>query len=169
MATVSAAYDHTQWSDFAIAVAGAAAALAGLLVVAVSINIQPIVADPHLPERAATAIIELVAPLIVAVCLLIPGQSPDVVGVELIAVGVILAIALVHLNRLRDKGPHRTVAMWMMTSGAPTVLLPLGTLLAGLGLITGALGGLYWVAVAVLAAFVFGLIQAWTLLIEILR
>ena len=40
------AYDAAAWSDFAAGTAGAAAALAGLLFVAVSINLQPILAGP---------------------------------------------------------------------------------------------------------------------------
>jgi hypothetical protein len=43
------------------------------------------------------------------------------------------------------------------------------TLLAGLGLLLDSLGGLYWLSVAVLAAIIGGLAQAWVLLIEILR
>jgi len=169
MAAVSAAYDHTQWSDFAIAVAGAAAALAGLLVVAVSINLQQILSDATLPPRAATAIIELIAPLITAIFLLIPGQSRDVVGTEVLIVGLVLAVGLFQLNSLRRKAPQRTMLMWALTSGTPLVLIPVPTILAGLGLLLDSLGGLYWVPVAVLAAIVFGLATAWALLIEILR
>ncbi len=47
------AYEPAEWADFGVAVAGAAAALAGLLFVAVSLNLRDILALPQLPARAA--------------------------------------------------------------------------------------------------------------------
>jgi hypothetical protein len=41
------------WDNFFVAEVGAAAALSGLLFVAVSINLTRILAIPHLPARAA--------------------------------------------------------------------------------------------------------------------
>ena len=40
------------WTDFFVAKVGATAALSGLIIVAVSINIQRILSIPHLPGRA---------------------------------------------------------------------------------------------------------------------
>ena len=45
------------WTDFFVAEVGAAAALAGLLVVAISINIAKIMGFPLLPGRAAQTLI----------------------------------------------------------------------------------------------------------------
>lgn len=46
------AYDASEWSELFVASAGASAALAGLVFVAVSINVERILEFPGLPERA---------------------------------------------------------------------------------------------------------------------
>jgi modulator of FtsH protease len=77
---MDAAHDRGQWQDFAVGVAGAAAALAGLLVVAISINVREILASRYLPPRAGGALVMLTTPLVLGLLLLIPGQSVDVPG-----------------------------------------------------------------------------------------
>jgi hypothetical protein len=47
-----AAYSASEWGDLFVATAGASAALAGLVFVAVSINIERILEFNDLPERA---------------------------------------------------------------------------------------------------------------------
>jgi hypothetical protein len=46
------AYDPSEWTDLFVATAGASAALAGLVFVAVSINLERILSFRGLPERA---------------------------------------------------------------------------------------------------------------------
>jgi hypothetical protein len=51
----------------------------------------------------------------------------------------------------------------------PTILTCGGLVVAGGTLLAEGGGGLYWLVPAVLASFIFGLINAWVLLVEILR
>jgi hypothetical protein len=52
------------WANFGVAVTAATAALIGLLVVALSINLRQIVGSEHLPTRALLALLLLVMPLV---------------------------------------------------------------------------------------------------------
>jgi len=86
LAPVHGAYDPELWHDFAVAVAGAGAALAGLLVVAVSVNIRDVIAGPTLTRRAALALVLVTVPLVLALVLLIPercraGRPPRLIEI----------------------------------------------------------------------------------------
>ena len=162
-------YEIEAWHEFAVMIGGAAAALAGLLIVAMSINIDQILKYEYLPARAAAALITMLSPLVVAVALLVPGQPDGVLGVELAVIGVLLGITL--WGRL-GYGPSRggqTVRQWLLGTGGPLAVLVLSLVLAGVGLGTGTVGGLVWLAPAVLAAVLSGTAQAWVLLVEIRR
>ena len=65
-------YDATQWHELFVASAGAAAALAGLVFVAVSINVERIIALHGLPERALQTILLLLAAVVVSIVGLVP-------------------------------------------------------------------------------------------------
>jgi len=56
------------WENFVVAEAGASAALTGLLFVAVSINLTRILSFPHLPGRAAQAVMVVLSVLLVSTC-----------------------------------------------------------------------------------------------------
>jgi hypothetical protein len=62
-------------SNFFIAAAGASPALAGLVIVAVSVNINSILKFSHLPARAGAAIGSLILILVASMAALVP--PPD--------------------------------------------------------------------------------------------
>ncbi|MGH3750272.1 MAG: hypothetical protein ACRDT8_23055, partial [Micromonosporaceae bacterium] len=119
------AYQAGAWADFSVAVAGAGAALAGLLFVALSINLDRILAGSHLTARAAHALLLLGTPLVISLLLLIPGQSPPVLGAELTLVGVAAGAALGWLNRPGSRAPEQPLSGWVLSSAAPAALLVL--------------------------------------------
>ena len=63
------------WTDFFIAEVGATAALAGLIIVAISINVQQILSIGHLPGRAREALTLLFGALLICSLALIPGKA----------------------------------------------------------------------------------------------
>lgn len=158
------------WSDYAVGLAGAAAALTGLLFVAVSINVERIVTLPTLARFAATTLTLFALILIGALLVLIPGQSPTALGVELIVLGFAAGVPLVASQLRRPRRSDQTSRLdWAITRLAPAALVPLLTALAGAAVLSAVPGGLFWFAGAAVMALVAGLIGAWVLLVEILR
>jgi hypothetical protein len=93
-------YQPADWHDLFVASAGAAAALTGLIFVAVSINLAQILADRKLPTRAAETLSILVGLVLLLVFMLVPGQGRIVLGIEIGGLGVVLGTILLT-NRLR--------------------------------------------------------------------
>ncbi|WP_433785248.1 hypothetical protein ACQPX6_02720 [Actinomycetospora sp. CA-101289] len=166
---MDAAYDAAPWSDFAVGTAGAAAALAGLLFVAVSINIQTILAHRGISSRAAEALILLVTPVFLSLVLLIPEQSTVALAVELFVVATVAGSALGWLSRPGSRAHEQPLSSWLGTTVVPAMVVAVAPVLAGVGVLTESLGGLYWLPAAVALGLLGGLTNAWVLLVEILR
>ena len=166
---MSSAYDPAVWADFGVAIAGAAAALTGLLFVAVSINLERILAQPGLPRRAGSTLILLILPLLTAIVLLVPGQPTSALSVELLALGLVVGAVLVGFNRPGTTTGQEPAGSWLLARFVPSVLCGVFTVAAGASLLADAGGGLYWIAPAVVLAFAAGIGNAWVLLVEILR
>jgi hypothetical protein len=161
------AYTPDAWQDFAVATVGACAALAGLVFVAVSINLARVLEFRDLPGRAARSLGLLMALLVAGVLVLVP-QPGRVLAVELGGIGVLLAAtALPALLRGR---PDPTTPRYRVLVPAATVLLPAAALVGcGATLFAGAGGGLSWLAAAMVLGVVGATTNAWVLLVEIHR
>jgi hypothetical protein len=88
-------YSPADWNSFFVAIVGAAAALTGLLFVAVSINLENILKDKSmLPARAAETLASLLFVMVAAALTLVP-QNIRLLGLEiLIIVAPLLAVTL---------------------------------------------------------------------------
>jgi hypothetical protein len=86
-------YDATLWHELFVASAGAAAALAGLVFVAVSINVERIPAMHGVPERALQTILLLVAVVVISIVGLVP-QSTQLLAIEVLVLAVLLCFAI---------------------------------------------------------------------------
>jgi hypothetical protein len=162
-------YDPSQWHDFGVAAAGSSAALAGLVFVAVSINLDRILAYPWLPDRVGETIVLLVAVLVESLLLLAPGQSRIALGAELMTIGVVAwsAVTAMHL-RLRRHRTSTTAAQRRARIVAGQ-LASLPALVAGASLLVHAGGGLYWMFAGITLSVLAAVFNAWVLLIEIAR
>lgn len=159
----------TAWGDFAVAMAGAAAALAGLVMVAISVNIKEILAFRGLTARAASAIGSLVLVVVMAALILLPGQPAPILGAEvLVAVVPVIVLQVVSLHRRThqsDSAGH-SLALYV-----PLVTLQLAPVIGGalLLLLAGDGAGLYWLAAGMVLTVVGSMLDAWVLMVEILR
>lgn len=158
------------WETFFAAQAGAAAALAGLVFVALSINLRDILKHPGLlTGRAAEAIVLMVQPVFVGLVVLIPNQGMHTLGFELL---ILSGFAFLFVNaliwRTFDAARERPVREFMTRLVlAEAALLP--TIIAGALLIDGSITGLDWQAFGALMCLAAGITDAWVLLVEILR
>jgi modulator of FtsH protease len=165
---VSAAYDPAEWTDLFVATAGAAAALAGLLFVAVSINVERILSFKGLPERALEALLVLVGALVVAVLCLAPVEA-DALGWLLLAAGVVLVGSVARLQRISLPARHDPSARAAVAQVALALIATAPYVVGAITLLAEAGGGLYWILAGIIGAVVSSAANAWVLLIEILR
>lgn len=157
------------WENFFVAEAGASAALAGLLFVAVSVNLTRILAVPGLPGRAGMALVVLLQVLLISTCLLVPDQRVALAGTEMLLIGAITWLTIVVIET-RVAHPRYTGYRWELAMRivlGQTATLPF--IVAGVSVLAWGTRGIYWVVPGVAFAFVYVFIQAWVLLIEINR
>src|ERR1700712_5931555 len=96
-----AAYAVEPWHDFMVATVGAAAALTGLLFVALSINVDQIIHLSRLPGRAATTLGMLLIVMISGMLILVPAQSDLLLGIELGVLGICIGAFAARAMRPR--------------------------------------------------------------------
>jgi hypothetical protein len=158
------------WSNFFLGELGAAAAFAGLLFVAVSVNQVRILSLGRMADRGLEALAMLMLVIVVASLPLIPGQSPQVLGSEIAVLSVATLLGLIPVQRgyNREMAPQhrrRSGRMILINRLAVLVIAAAGAVLIW----RGDLEGLYLLPVGILMIFVAVGINAWVLLIEINR
>jgi hypothetical protein len=159
------AYDPSKWAYLFAASASASAALTGLVFVAVSINLRPILKNPGLPERALETLILLLGVLTASIFVLIPGQGTTALGIEL-AVQSVVCLAII--SRLIKRSPHQKLE-WTVGRAALAACGTVPFLLGSISLLAHRGGGLGWVVAGLIAALIGAVVNAWVLLVEILR
>jgi hypothetical protein len=162
-------YDPAAWEPFFSAIIAAAAALTGLLFVAVSINLDRILkGGKFLPARAAETLATLLLVVASSALTLVP-QNIRLVGVEILVVVVPMLVITVRSQLSHRRRNRDDPVLWTISRMASTALATVPCTLAGLSLVAHWGGGLYWLVPAALLGILGAVYSAWVLLVEIVR
>ena len=156
------------WSTFLATEAGASAALAGLIFVAISINVEKIIEYRGVAARAAEALALLIGVLLISTLGLAPNQPEKLLGVEILAIGAFLWLMTVTLQAREIRGRGRPW-WWLASRSFLSQCATLPFCIGGILLARGHADGMYWLIPGCVFTFLASTISAWVLLIEILR
>jgi hypothetical protein len=165
-------YSTNGWGELFLAAAGATAALSGLIFVGLSVNIKILeidrkVGSNFLTGRAIEALVALLSVLVVSLVALTPTiAGGTLAAVILVTAGISVISPVRALSAARSQRKLETA-----TAGRVLAALALtaSLVLAGATLAAGAGGGLNWLPVAFVLAVMVASINAWVLLVEVLR
>jgi hypothetical protein len=157
------------WDNFFVAQVGASAALAGLLFVGLSINMNRILQFPVLPDRALEALTLLFTILVVSSLLLVPGIGSLELGVEVLVAG---AAAAAILTAIASRVLRKTDPRWQRPRRAETVMIETVVALylaGGVVLVVVGTTGLFVLVPAILVSYMIAIMISWVLLVEVNR
>jgi hypothetical protein len=158
-------YEPERWHDLYVMLGGAAAALAGLVFVGLSLHAHAVAGDPLYRTRARNLTAGILYLTIASMFVLMPGQGLTALGIELIVGGLLLGGLFVET-------PLR---FWPRLDGEMRIRMIVATaaclvsVYGGVSLIAGAGGGLYVVAAAAIAGLAMNVFGAWSLLLGLAR
>jgi hypothetical protein len=157
------------WANFFVAEVGASAALTGLVTVAISINLTRILAFEHLPGRAAESLFSLTAVFSLCAVALFPGIAPGALGgvaVALAALSLYFGVRVQMATRRMEGGPSfGRQAVGLIGRIASNAPIGVGGVLLWLHAPAGAT----WLAAGIVIALAVAVMNAWVLLVEIVR
>jgi hypothetical protein len=155
------------WTDFAVVVGGASAALTGLLFVAISINVNTIGRSIGLRSRGGQTLILFAVTLVVSIVLAVPGQGLLALGIELLAVVVIAGVSLLVLDRRAKREAQSPPLAHTLDVASPNVVTLVIIAAAGVVVLTGHAWGLYLLVPSTVIAIVGGVANAWLFLTKL--
>jgi len=157
------------WENFFIAQVGAAAALAGLVFVALSINLRQVVSSPILVGRAAEALLLLVMPVFVGLAVLAPSGELWIAGLlaSAIALPIWASVTRLVARGLATSRERPPVERFLRVLASQFALVPA---LVGAALLLADLhAGFGFLAASAALSIAAGVLDAWVLLVEIVR
>jgi hypothetical protein len=160
-------YDPTQWNQFFVMVGGGAAALTGLVFVAMSLNVDRITHDAKHRFRAIGTLSGFLGVFAICALVLMAGQSPQAVGIEWTVVAILAGLVVLngYIQAIRLGGTEaRRLDRVIVGMG-----LYLGQIVGAALLWAGHLIGLYVASVAMTACLVFLTSGAWLLIVGVVR
>jgi hypothetical protein len=154
-----------QWHDLFMMVGGAAAALAGLVFVAISVNLDMITRDATHMSRAIGTLVAFTATFMISAFVLMGDQSYQALGMEwLVVSSIALFVYIYGYIRARKLGGSPTgLHPGRITLG---ITLHLAQMLGSVLLVAGYDEGLYIASVALVLYVGFMISGTWLLIIN---
>jgi hypothetical protein len=160
------AYDSGAWHDFFVTAGTGAAALTGLLFVALSIQLDRILGHPEHRFRARGNFFGLTLVMVMALVVLMPSLNKTWLGLGLILPNVTAAA----VNAWHIRGVLPTLfsgsIVFPLRVGLSYVLILMGVT-GGFSVMVGAGGGLVWPAIESIGMLLIALLGAWSLLVGV--
>jgi hypothetical protein len=157
------AYEPEVWHDFYLMVGAAGAALTGLIFVAMTLHLRPVLRDPWHRGRAGSSLLALMSIVLISGAVLVPGQPLAALGVEVIVIALaspLFAIrGITHLPGSNRAGPSTELLVGVV---AATLAI-----LGGVSLITRVGGGLWLLLPGAAIALGSSVWNAWRLLVDV--
>jgi len=156
-------YQPALWHDYFAVVGTGAAALTGLVFVAMTLHLEEITRDPVHRHRARTILTGLTAVFIRCALVLMGGQNGQAIAIEIIGVLVIVEVILYNSIRQAIRSADNGVLWRTIGSFACLVLEQIGAVI----LFAGNAAGLYVVGLGMMSSFIFMVTGAWLLLVGV--
>ena len=144
-------------------VGGAGAVLTGLIFVAVSLHLQPVLQDPWHRGRAASSLLALMSAVLIAGAVLVPAQPLAALGIEVVLIALISPAysvrGIAHVPRSNRLG--RSIELFVGLVGVTLAVL------AGVSLIAQVGGGLWLLLPGAAIALGSSVWNAWRLMVDV--
>jgi hypothetical protein len=160
------AYDAGAWHDFFVTAGTGAAALTGLLFVALSIQLDRILGHAEHRFRARGNFFGLTLVMVMALVVLMPSLNGRWLGIGLIVPN--LTAAAVNAWHIRSVLPtfFSGSIVFPLRVALSYVLILMGVI-GGISVMAGAGGGLVWPAIESIGMLLIALLGAWSLLVGV--
>ena len=155
-----------QWHDFFLMVGGGAAALTGLVFIAISINLPIITQDATHKNRAIATLTGFAAVFMVCAFALIGNQTYQWIGIEWLIVSLVPTITYIRVYFQARKVGKSSIGL-SATRFIEGTACYLAQILGSVLLIGGHGAGLYVASVAMVLSFAFFISGAWLLIIGV--
>jgi hypothetical protein len=155
-----------QWQNFFLMVGGGAAALAGLVFIAMSINLSIVTQDATHKNRAIATLTGFTAVFMICGLALIGNQNYQWIGVEWLVVSLVPTITYIRVYIRARKIGRSSVGLSIGRFFVGTTCY-IAQIAGSLLLISGYVAGLYVASVAMVFSFAFFISGAWLLIVGV--
>jgi hypothetical protein len=155
-----------QWNNFFVMVGGGAAALAGLIFVAMSINHEIIIRNTTHKNRAINMLTGFSAIFMASSLALMGNQYPGALGLEWLVLWLIATVIFIRGYVIAIRSGMSSIGLKIPRLAGGTICY-LAEVVSAIFLILGYSSGIYIAAVGIIVLFAFLISGAWLLMIGI--